>query len=261
MGRARGAAGRPASSYGSVSWTGRSSEQRWRRARDWMNHGRKNRIQHTGTTQGGRYFIYRPPRTVSTVLPGRSLHASASLCSPLLQQVGGHGCAAGRGTESWHHGRRPGPAMSGKAPRGHTLCATSGRRFAASGCLPHQRILNGEPPLPECARPPGRRRATGHGDGRLSCGASSLQLSCSSVIKHNSRKANQVQQILWILPSVLHHCVSEKRNGRGWSAFQTPSTPGPRFHGGTAAQELKKSCENSRRKAIDRRTMVQNFRL
>ena len=63
-GARRGAAGRPASSYGSASCTGRSSEQRWRRARDWTDHGRKNRIQRTATTQGGRYFIYRPPRTV-----------------------------------------------------------------------------------------------------------------------------------------------------------------------------------------------------
>ena len=30
-------------------------------ARDWMDHSRKDRIQRTEMTQGGRYFIYRPP--------------------------------------------------------------------------------------------------------------------------------------------------------------------------------------------------------
>ena len=51
---------RSAGSYGRASWTTlfRTEE---RGARDWMDHSRKDRIQRKEMTQGGRYFIYRPP--------------------------------------------------------------------------------------------------------------------------------------------------------------------------------------------------------
>ena len=60
--------GRPAAT-GRAGRGRRSSEQRRRRgrghgARDWINQGRTHPIPRTETIQGGRYFVYRPPRTV-----------------------------------------------------------------------------------------------------------------------------------------------------------------------------------------------------
>ena len=80
-------------------WVGRRrpSEQRWSRGQglqSWPHIIRSNERQRPGWT------VFHLPSTPdgisSTVLPGRSLHASASLCSPPLQ-LGTHGVGAAAG--------------------------------------------------------------------------------------------------------------------------------------------------------------------